>query len=557
LGLLGLRWSRALFEGGVVKRKTGPFGEKPAFSKRGKKIVSYRIKSRIGSIAKSIGFRPSLWQPADRAQPVVREDPCLRGISLIGLASFFLAQIAYNFVDIDIWHQMALIRGSLSAGHLLRIDPFAYTPTLRPWIDHEWGAGLIAYFTTLWFGERAILTLKFLMAFGAGLVCWRCSAETGCDDRLWATCAPLAIFLAHFGFFAVIRAQAYSFFFAALLMLFCRFDCRGSRAWIAVWLILFPLWVNLHGGFVLGIGLMALHILEEVLHGRDVGYLLAIFTAMLLETLLTPYGTAYLAYLRRALLMSRPFAPEWRPVWDLGPFWVMCFALAVAVVVYSVASAGIHKAPGILQLAATAVEATLHRKLLPLFAVAWLCYAPFYLQRTAMGQWILGFMQHRRRFVLAAWMTLACASMVAAVRQKPWDVFVPQPIYPVGPVNYLAEQGFEGNVMVPFRLGAYVSWKLFPKVKVSLDSRYEETYPNQVVEEVFRFYDARPGWRATLDAYPTDVVLVPRDSPVVVKMPQAEWPRVYRDQQFEMYARPGLSLSQTDWSSRSFTGAFP
>ena len=35
---------------------------------------------------------------------------------IAGTAFFFLALISYNFVDIDIWHQMALIRASLRAG---------------------------------------------------------------------------------------------------------------------------------------------------------------------------------------------------------------------------------------------------------------------------------------------------------------------------------------------------------------------------------------------------------------------------------------------------------
>jgi hypothetical protein len=44
-------------------------------------------------------------------------------LALAGCAAFFFSLIAYNFVDIDIWHEMALIRGSLAAGHLLKQDP--------------------------------------------------------------------------------------------------------------------------------------------------------------------------------------------------------------------------------------------------------------------------------------------------------------------------------------------------------------------------------------------------------------------------------------------------
>lgn len=481
----------------------------------------------------------------------------LRWLSLVGLGSFLLALISYNFVDIDIWHQMALIRGSLSAGHLLKIDPYAYTPTLSPWIDHEWGAGAIAFFATLWFGARAILALKFLMALGTGFLCVRCSGKMGTDFRLLGACAPLAIFMAHLGFFTAVRAQVYTFFFTALLMLFWQFDRGGARAWRIAWLLVFPVWVNLHGGFVVGIGLMALHCLEESLRGKNVRPLLLVLAGMLLETFLTPYGPAYFGYLRRALVMARPYAPEWRPVWDLGPLWVVCFAAAIAVVVYVVVAAGMRKMPGFVPLIATSVEALLHRKLLPLFAIAWICYVPFYLQQTAAGSWIVEFTRRRSRFAVGVWATLTCVCLVATIRQKPWELSVPQPIYPVGPVQYLAQQKFEGNVLVPFRLGAYVSWKLFPAVKVSLDSRYEETYPDGVVEDIFRFYGAGPGWQSVLEAYPTDVVLVPRDSPVAGQIAGTGWLEVYWDREFELYARPGRSLPQEDRSSSTFAGSFP
>jgi hypothetical protein len=42
-----------------------------------------------------------------------------------------------------------------------------------------------------------------------------------------------------------------------------------------------------------------------------------------------------------------------------------------------------------------------------------------------------------------------------------------------------------------------VSWKFHPHVKVSLDGRYEVTYPEAVFEDVLAFSGKRPGtsWR--------------------------------------------------------------
>jgi hypothetical protein len=90
-----------------------------------------------------------------------------------------------------------------------------------------------------------------------------------------------------------------------------------------------------------------------------------------------------------------------------------------------------------------------------------------------------------------------------------------------------------------------------------LDGRYEEVYSDRIMQDVFTFYDATPGWRAALDSYPTDAALVPTDTPVASTMHQTGWTRTYNDREFEIYVRPGVTLPVEDRSSSSFNGAFP
>ena len=147
------------------------------------------------------------------------------------------------------------------------------------------------------------------------------------------------------------------------------------------------------------------------------------------------------------------------------------------------------------------------------------------------------------------------------MRQKFWLARVPQvsgpASYPVGAVEYLSEQHFHGNVMAPFGNGAYVSWKLFPVVKVAVDSRYEVAYPEDWVERVYRFYEASPGWQGTLTAYPTDAVIVPVTARVRSLIPALGWKLIYADQQFELYARPGIDLQLVRRADATMAGRFP
>lgn len=483
-------------------------------------------------------------------------DSLQRWVTYTGCALLLVQWIAYNFVDIDLWHQMALIRESLAAGHLLRSDPYAYTPTL-PWIDHEWGAGAIAYFSTHWLGGRAILALKYFCALGTLAACIRCSEMRGADFRTIGICAPLAIFLGSLGFLSTVRAQDYSFLFTAIWLLFLEYDRRGSRLWMAAALAIFAIWVNLHAGFVVVVGLTAIHATESMLRREPYRHLVLLLCAMGFEILSNPYRTAYFLYLKRALLMPRPYSAEWDGVTHLGVLWVVAYLVAILIAIVAVRPTGWLRARGLPCLAATAVVAGMHRKLLPLFAIAWLCYVPSYVRATPVGRWWRGFADRRRAFLIAAWAFVACISAYVAYRDRIWELEVPQPLYPVGAVEYLGTEKFHGNLMVPFRIGAFVSWKLYPAVKVSVDSRYEVAYPDAVVKRVFDFYDAAPGWQSTLAGWPTDAVLIPRDVPVSQLMPSFGWSRVYVDREFEIYARPGIAMPVADMSAMEFHGAFP
>jgi hypothetical protein len=112
-------------------------------------------------------------------------------------------------------------------------------------------------------------------------------------------------------------------------------------------------------------------------------------------------------------------------------------------------------------------------------------------------------------------------------------------------------------VVTPFELGAFLSWKLFPLIRVSLDGRYEAAYPLSLVDEHLAFYAARPGWPEFLARYPSDLVLARRDAPIVGAMPAASWRLVYQDDVFVLLVRPGLQLPVVDRRGERLEGAFP
>src|SRR6187431_707910 len=85
--------------------------------------------------------------------------PAVAGLLALA-ALLFLGVCQSNFVDPDVWHEMALIRQARAEGALPTRDVLAYTPTLEPSIHHEWGTGAILFVAGTVLGATGLLLLK-------------------------------------------------------------------------------------------------------------------------------------------------------------------------------------------------------------------------------------------------------------------------------------------------------------------------------------------------------------------------------------------------------------
>ena len=145
-------------------------------------------------------------------------------------------------------------------------------------------------------------------------------------------------------------------------------------------------------------------------------------------------------------------------------------------------------------------------------------------------------------------------------------------VYPAGATTYLSEIDFQGNLMTPFGVGAYVSWQLHPNVKVGMDSRYEVACAPELAEENMRIYQGDGDWREFLDRHPTDAVLVPALGPLDSLMtghapgsPEATghasptWIEVFRDDAYAIFALPARAerMPRVDRTGQPIVGPFP
>ena len=168
-------------------------------------------------------------------------------LALAILLPAFAATIA-PMSTVDLAYQVRageLMLGSLA---ILRTDPFTFTAFGEPWLNQQWGAGVlfaIVHGITGWGG--LVVLRVVLVAASVGLV--------ALAARRWL--APrTAVLLALAGFVVGIaalglRAQLFGILvFAAVLAILAWRESRPRLVWAIPVLIL--AWANLHGSFFLG-----------------------------------------------------------------------------------------------------------------------------------------------------------------------------------------------------------------------------------------------------------------------------------------------------------------
>jgi hypothetical protein len=516
----------------------------------------------------------------------------MRRILFFGLSGAFLAALSrLTFVDLDLFHEMALIREAWKIGFLPRVDIFSYIPTISPVVHHEWGAAAIFYLITvqLGLGAQGLMALKYLLSASIAIGCYRFSVRQGGGNYVFSYLAIVGLGLG-WGGFTTIRAQLFTLFFLMIFLFLVEEDRKGNNWALWAWLPFYLIWLNVHGGFLVGLGLLAIYTSEKFFMNfitdksfsksfKMAARPLLFFLASCLLIPVNPYGTDYLPYLWNAIIIDRaPYFLEWRPLWKVSWGTLSLFSLSLGVVLYCIYKNELRKMPGLFILAAIAWLSLWHFRHLSLYGLVWTCYAPAYLEKTPFGSLIGETMKRNSRSYKAIFLIIGIMGSCYAIRNQFWKLRIPTtaeenkegvPVYPAGAVAFLRDSKFSGNVMVPFNTGAYVSWNLYPEVKVSMDSRFEVAYPLEAAIENMRFYAADQGWRETLTKYRTDVILVPRwcslDEAIsdngagIHNSAPSGWQLVYIDDGYSLYMRSDLAkrFPLTDLRGTPIISRFP
>lgn len=512
-------------------------------------------------------------------------------------------------IDLDLFHMMALVREALALGRIPMEDVFAYTSSVSPVVHHEWGTGAVIYFFVvgLGLGAHGLVLLRFLLLAGVVACCITVARHRGAGWLEMTMAAPLGIVLFWPGL-SPVRAHMFTFLLLALLLVLLERERQGDRRWLLLWPLIFVLWLNLHGGFVVGVGLLGVYTLERFLRVawrgepaapasasgtedgsiprhpwreafRQTRYLILAVGVTLPLLIVNPYGLEYIPYIWHAVTMDRPYMTEWFPLWSPSfrgaP--LLLFLASVLVAVYTQWRGECWKRlPGLAMVLVAAAFALQSVRILPIYVVVWFSYVSPALSSTPVVPMARRLWRRHARPVAALTLIVSTLGLARIVQQEALTVFLPtqqgdhRQLFPAGPVQYLSEIDFQGNLMTPFGVGAYVSWNLHPRVKVGMDSRYEVAYDPALAEETMRVYRGDGDWREFLVRHPTDAVLVPRpgalDSLMVgwtrdgdSRPEPPDWIEVFRDDAYAIFARPAAAagMPRVDRTGQPIPGSFP
>jgi hypothetical protein len=480
---------------------------------------------------------------------------------------------------LDFWWHLKAGELIVTHGAIPRTDLFSFTAAGRTFVLQNWLAEVLYYV-----GYR-IGDFPLLIALNAGLlvaalvpVYHLCYEACG---RLRLSVLAASLFALTLALFGNMRPQVFSFvLLAAFYWVLSGYrDRRRDLLWALPPLMV--LWVNLHGAFVLGLGLIALFLgceaVRRLIHGPrsdtlspgELRRLGLILTLTAFATLVNPETYKVYAYVRavQADPGSQLFVTEWQaPRIDrlegilifYGPFFASLLVLLYARHRPSLTELALFLGFAIFALTARRNGVWFVLIVSPIVAR----YLPTLsgldtLTSLRRFDFINGLVQRleRRKKDTAAprygLNALIAGSMLAiTVILSPWvyprlgieqlGTALWEAKTPVGAMDYIQEHGLQGNIFHPQVYGDYLIWRLWPQQRSFFDGRVHLFGESLVRDYLLVFHD--PHWEERLARYDIRYLLLEKDDDKSQRMIEdartsPDWRLLYEDELSVLFER--------------------
>jgi hypothetical protein len=449
-----------------------------------------------------------------------------------------------NIVDPDLWWHLRNAQYLIQTLSFPRLESYSFTASGWPRINHEWLSELVYYAGFSALGLRGIfIVFASLLAVLVVAVFCLCRKETK-DPIVAGVATMFGGVLAMVGFTP--RTQHLAWLcFAGIYAILLRFR-SGKPA--PLWLIpiLFGLWINFHGSWLIGLAVYGIFVFSGLIR-RDMGRLSAapwskderkklIVTGLASVALLfvNPYGYRLILYPFDAMLhqkLSVATVTEWASV-DFNDGRGKLVALVLGVI-FTMALAG-RKRWRIDDALLTAFALYCGLTHIRFLMLAGVVLPPILAPR--FGTISSYDPKRERRLLNSALVALIAGICVLGFPSAQMLQAQIAGFFPVRSTEFLHTHPQPGHLFNLYQWGGYLEWNL-PETPIFIDSRADPFEEKGVLKDYMDVATLKSS-QEILDRYHVVNVLYPAGMPLSYFLSKSQqWERIYSDGQTDIYRR--------------------
>ena len=371
--------------------------------------------------------------------------------------------------------------------------------------------------------------------------------------NLFFTAASTALLLGVTSIHWLARPHIFSWGLGLLFVAAAELERRKRSRLLYVLPLAACVWANLHGSFPMGPGILLIYAVGAALDGNLTARLRLLTACLLslLATFINPYGWrlhGHIAeYLQNSYMLDRISEFQSYSFHTPGSFYVELFLLVsvagVLIMLKQRAFAPALLGVVLLHMALHSARhlATAAVLILPLSVAAFTreagAWRPFG-RMLAYSERLLAIDRKIWGIAPVIFVFVASAAALQAAGHSGNVGFGAQ-MFPIRAVDYLSAHSDGARVFAKDQWGGYLIYRFAGRMKVFIDGR-SDFYGRNFLESYAEVADARPGWKAVLDRYGVQFVMVaPQSALVSVLRLSPEWKQVYADSVALVFAKTG------------------
>ena len=460
--------------------------------------------------------------------------------------AFFFA--ARPLTDADFWWHLKTGEYIVNTHSVPTTDLFSFTNYGKPWVAHEWLSEVIFYLIYSRFGFNVLIVVFAILT---ALAFWVVYQRTGSHPLIGSVATLLGVWtvLPTIG----VRPRVFTLLLSSVyLAVLARYLKRGKghEIW---WLVpLMAIWVNLHGGFLIGLVLIGLTLIGLPLDAwlsRErlmaawprVRMLSLVLVGCLLAVLLNPHGIKIYKFPFEIFLspVQQEAIVDWQSP-DFHQSEAVPLMLLIFLTIWALTlSPRRVRASELLFFIATlymTLKSGRHVAILALVAVPLLAdNLQIWITETSKGKLfsitsIDSERSNRMALILSVMFLVPLIAFAAKLKSRVFDEWRQEVLkVPLSAVAYLKDHQITGNTFTdPNIWGGYVIWAL-PSNPVYIDGRID-MYGDEFVKQYLNIIWNGADWREPFDRYGVRVVIIePKSALSRELLASGQWSKVFED----------------------------